>query len=138
MSELDGFVVVKRNAKQIRNEISIRVDGGMVRFSAKAMRVLGNPTYINIFFDERQKRMLIVNSAVENENTFKLVGGGKCDHSKCINSDRLVRLVRNVAEVNDYANYLGHLVDGCDDKVIFDLSKPLNRCKGKTNFRKAA
>ena len=56
MSELDGFVVYKPDDYK---PIYIAAGGKQIRISAEAYRRLGGPEWVNVFFDEVHKRVMI-------------------------------------------------------------------------------
>lgn len=113
---LAGFVLFP-NAKEV---IQFSVGRGYVRLSSDAIRLIGDPSYINVFFDEPGKRMAVKAATEKMPNVF---GTGKsAGLNKC------ATLIEKILAVAETEWHPGEVIrfNGVkySDYVIYDLSKP--------------
>lgn len=113
---LDGFVLYKNEKETVK----LTVGKDYVRVSSDALRMIGDPDYINIFFDEQRQRMAVKASDKTMPNTFAVTSTyGVC---KCGS------LRNRILEIADLELYPGEVVrfsgSKCSqDYVIFNLKK---------------
>ena len=93
-NELEGFVIY-RNEKGNRtapHSCSIMVSKHVFSLSMTAGQMLEDPVYVNIFFDERRKRMMITKADADMPNTFMLAHqGNKPGDRRCVLSAKYLR-----------------------------------------------
>lgn len=93
---------------------------GYIRISADAIRMIGDPKAINVFFDESGKRMAVKASDVSMPNVFAM--GKSTGLNKCA---ALLEKIRQISGVEwhpgEVIRFNGQKYGS--DYVIFDLSK---------------
>ena len=113
---LAGFVLFKNTPEVIQ----LTIGRGYVRISNDALRLIGDPEAINVFFDEPNKRMAVKAATDKMPNVFKMnkrSGLGKCS--------TLLEEILRVSEVEwhpgEVIRFSGRKYSS--DYVIFDLAK---------------
>ena len=110
-------LVLFQNVKEV---IQIAIGRGYVRISSDAIRLIWDPSFINVFFDESGKRMAVKAATEKMPNVFgtgKNTGLNKCGI-----------LMEKILEVAEVEWHPGEVIrfNGVkySDYVIYDLSKP--------------
>ena len=115
---LEGFVLFKNDT----GKLTLSVSNSAVRVSQNALKLIGNPTHVNVFFDELHKRMAVKAADEKTMNAFPVIKVGLGAHDslrgrilEIIGMDRLPEgwLVRFVGVRHPTADY-----------IIFDLAQP--------------
>ena len=117
-NELKGFVLFQ-SARANDFSVGIIVGNNGMRLTAGAFRQRGSPEYINVFFDENTKRMMIKKADKRMANIYKV------NSSKNITSSSVKAYLLHVAELerlNEVIRFDGHNPN-VPDTVIFDLNK---------------
>ena len=114
---LSGFVLFKSQPEIIR----LTIGRGYIRISADALRLIGDPKAINVFFDEPGKRMAVKASDTRMPNTFTM--GKSTGLNKC------AALLEQIHQIAGTEYHKGEIIrfNGQkygSDYVIFDLSRP--------------
>ena len=113
---LAGFVLFRND----QDVIQLTIGRGYVRISSDALHLIGDPSHINIFFDEPGKRLAVKAANSKMPNTFNAsykTGLGKCN-----------ALLQKIIEISGVDWHIGEVIkfNGqkySSDYVIFDLSK---------------
>ena len=129
MNELDGFVVY-RNEKGNRtapHSIALMVSKRVLSLSMTACQILDDPVYVNIFFDERRRRMMVTKAEEETPNCFMLAKQGKEEgNRRCYLSAKYLRSeVEKLAGFSfDGLRFLirGHKAQTTMPALIFELA----------------
>lgn len=113
---LAGFVLFPNE----REVIQLSIGRGYIRISSDAIRMIGDPSWINVFFDEPGKRMAVKAATDKMPNTFGM--GKNTGLAKC------TALLEKIIEISGVEWHPGEVIrfNGRkygDDYVIFDLSK---------------
>ena len=112
---LAGFVLFP-NVKEV---VQMSIGRGYIRISSDAIRLIGDPHFLNVFFDEPGKRMAVKAADDKMPNTFGM--GKNTGLNKC------AALLEKVLQVAETEWHPGEVIrfDGVkySDYVIFDLSK---------------
>lgn len=115
-SPLEGFVLFPNE----REVIQLSIGRGYIRISSDAIRLIGDPSFINVFFDETGRRMAVKAATDKMPNTFGM--GKNTGLNKCA---MLIEKILTVAETewhpSEVIRFNGRKYG--DDYVIFDLSK---------------
>lgn len=74
MSELDGFTVFR---PQRGASIHITVRNRVIGITKDAVAVLGEPKEVNVFLDERRRRVMIKSAEAGFDNTLKICKNGR-------------------------------------------------------------
>ena len=113
---LAGFVLFK-NTPEI---VQLSIGRGYIRISADAIRMIGDPNAINVFFDDNTKRMAVKAADSNMPNTF--IMGKNTGLNKCA---VLLEKIRQISGVEwhpgEVIRFNGQKYGS--DYVIFDLSK---------------
>ena len=114
---LVGFVLFKNTPEVIQ----LTIGRGYIRISADAIRMIGDPNAINVFFDEPGRRMAVKASDASMPNTFAM--GKSTGLNKC------AVLLEQIRRISDVEYHRGEIIRFSGQKygtdyVIFDLSKP--------------
>lgn len=113
---LKGFVLFENTSEIIR----LSIGRGYIRISADAIRMIGDPNAINVFFDEPGKRIAVKAADSKMPNTF--IMGKNTGLNKCA---VLLEKILAVAEIEwhpgEVIRFNGQKC--LDDYIIFDLSK---------------
>lgn len=131
---LSGFVLYK-NEKEM---IQVTIGKSYVRLSSDALRVVGNPDFVNIFFDDMNQRMAVKASDASMPNVFDVTpssGIRKCGPLL----DKILSISEQEQRSGEVIRFPGQKYG---DYVIFDLKRPkkvnfdlhiqkLNDAKGK-------
>lgn len=115
--ELKGFVLLENPSK---DTILLSI-GKVILVNKAGLTAIGSPMYINVFFDECGKRMMVRKAEKKNENIFFVKKHGISDYSL------LKETILRIIEKEDFpeqtvVSYLGHKVKNCDS-IIFNLGK---------------
>lgn len=112
---LAGFVLF-HNVSEV---IQLTIGRGYVRVSSDALRLIDNPTHINVFFDENTKRLAIKAADRKMQNTFVTANKTGLNKSSA--------LLQKIIEVSEVKWHPGEVIrftgQKYSDYVIFDLSK---------------
>ena len=112
MSELDGFVVYRLDEGK---GMYISASPKQVRISAEAYRRLGSPEYVNAFFDESKKRVMLKKADKRYQNAMHCIchSAGR-NMSVCYRgfADKVMAMFGTKMRIH------GHQVG--DDAMIFD------------------
>ena len=113
---LAGLVLFK-NPPEV---IQMTIGRGYIRISADAIRMIGDPKVINVFFDESGKRMAVKASDVSMPNVFAM--GKSTGLNKC------AALLEKIRQISGVEYHRGEIIRFGGEKygsdyVIFDLSK---------------
>ena len=112
---LAGFVLFP-NVKEV---VQMSIGRGYIRISSDAIRLIGNPEFLNVFFDESGKRMAVKAATEKMPNVFGM--GKNTGLNKC------AALLEKVLKVAETEWHPGEVIrfDGVkyENYVIFDLSK---------------
>ena len=115
---LEGFVLFKNDT----GRLTLSVSNSAVRVSQNALNLIGNPSHVNVFFDEMRKRMAIKAADEKTPNAFPVIKAGLGCHDclrgqilEIIGKDRIPEgwLIRFVGSKHPTADY-----------IIFDLAQP--------------
>lgn len=125
MKELDGFVVFEPLGGYAGGTCFLTVTEKFARPSLTALRQMGDPKYIVVFFDERRKRVMLMAAEKKMANTFRVLWGsdgkenGVCSKQLC---EKILRLAGAEPKPGMKSlRFPGHKVEGADGKVIFEL-----------------
>ena len=129
VSELEGFTVF-RNEKGNRtapHAVAIMVSKHVLSLSMTACQLLHDPVYVNVFFDERRRRMMIVKADPDTPNSFRLAKqGGEIANRRCHLTGKYIRTeVEKLAGFSfDGLRFLirGRKVQASQPSLIFDLA----------------
>ena len=113
---LDGFVLYKNEKETVK----LTVGKDYVRVSSDALRMIGEPEYINIFFDETSRRMAVKASDSSMPNVFVV--------TTAYGISRCAVLREKILEIADIEWKPGQVIrfngQKCNhDYVIFDLKR---------------
>lgn len=126
ISELEGFTVY-RAVQECRDGFFLSSGDSNIRISTATAKLLGDPEYVVLFFDEKKKRVMITAANQKMENTIKLRKGSHTDHHRtCLNHGGVNKLVRKLAGAKDEKTTYrapGHAIEGVEGKIIFELSR---------------
>ena len=119
----NGFKVFKPELSsplKTKEVIYISASNGDVRFSLKAIEVLGNSGYVKVLFDIRN-RMLIEKADPEDMNAFRMsfVKG----MANRISSTMLCKEIIKRADVGKSVRCAGVSATPMENAIIFDLEK---------------
>ena len=118
-NELEGFVIFRGSRSGYDLSVGIVVTGTSIRLTEGAFQQCGSPEYVNVFFDDTTKRMMIKKAEKKMANVFKVV-------SKNINSNsiriKLLHTAECTVESNKSIRFDGHN-PGVVNHIIFDLGK---------------
>lgn len=118
-NELEGFVIFRGARSGYDLSVAIVVTGTGISLTEGAFQQCGSPEYINVFFDDTTKRMMIKKADKKTPNVFKIA-------AKHINSisvrTKLMHLAGCTVESNKAIRFDGHNPDA-PNHVIFDLEK---------------
>ena len=126
-SELEGFVVFDpAKIVSIVKEIAIKMNAHRARISAYALQYIGDPEYVIAFFDENQKRLMIIPGEKSMKNAVPLSINGtpkKC----CISRGNFMKKIAEIAGIeykkDFYYKISGHKVSSSvQPTLIFDLA----------------
>lgn len=117
--ELVGFTVVKGPKYGYPREtiaMSLSVSNRRIRFSAKAIKILGEPDYINFFIDEMHKRVMVKAAEKSFANRYALnVTNNTYKNSVCSKS-----LAEKMADLFGTKKIIeGYAPDGTKKTLIF-------------------
>lgn len=133
LKELDGFVVYRPLSMASRNSMFLSCAGTSLCLSVEAVKQLGSPDYVVLFFDERKKRMMAMSGTAGMENAMRMQCASAQGGIKCrINCKPVCELTRKLAEAGNRSERLrfpGHSVEGAEGKIIFELSRPVTSGK---------
>ena len=115
-SELEGFVVFANVQKVLR----LTVSTGSMRISVDAAREIGDPQYINIFFDDNKKRMAIKAATKSMENVFRITNT-KVNNMAIIRDKILKLLEMELVPAGSALRFIGSKTSS--GYIIFDLTK---------------
>lgn len=108
--ELEGFTLFK---PPLKNEIHISIRKRCIGISIDACEALGSK-WINVFFDERKKRMMVKRAEEGYKNTLKISDNG--ESGRTINSAGVCETLKRM--FGDRAKIGGHVAG--DGIIIFD------------------
>lgn len=129
MGELDGFVIYRneKGNKTAPHACALLVSKYILTLSMTACFQLEDPSYVNIFFDERRRRMMIAKTEPDAPNSFLLARqGNKPGDRRCVLSAKFLR-----AEVERLAGFSfdglrflirGHKAQSSQPALIFELA----------------
>ena len=109
-------LVLFQNVKEV---IQIAIGRGYVRISSDAIRLIGDPSFINVFFDESGKRMAVKAATEKMPNVFavgKHTGLNKCG----VILEKIIQVAGVEWHPGEVIRFNGQKYS---DYVIFDLSK---------------
>lgn len=113
---LAGFVLF-RNTPEV---VQLSIGRGYVRISSDALRMIGDPKHINIFFDEAGKRMAVKAADSKMPNTFSM--GKNTGVNKCaMLFDRIIEVSGQEWHPGEVIRFNGMKFN--DEYVIFNLSR---------------
>jgi len=113
---LDGFLLYKNESLSILMTLGREY----VRINSDALRVIGYPEYINIFFDERRKRMAIKASESTMDNAFEV--STSYGIRKCKNLwDKILDVAEMEWHPGEIIRFKGQKYG--DDFIVFKLEK---------------
>jgi len=123
MNDLEGFVLFEiRSGLAADLSVSVILTVNYLRLTTTAFRQLGSPEFVNVFFDEHGKRMMLKKADKRNQNIVKVD-----QKTKSISSVSLRMMIQKISGVEASGGHRFRL-DGynphCNDTVIFDLAKP--------------
>ncbi len=115
--ELKGFVLLENPS---RSAVILSV-GNTMLINRAGLEAIGNPKFVNIFFDECGMRMMVKKANPKDENVFRVAKSGLSDQSVI---KRRILEITNKEEFPErtVVSYLGHKVKS-SDSLIFDLSR---------------
>ena len=120
-NDLDGFVLfTETKGTSFDTSVAVIVTESNARLTQGAAKCLNGAEYINIFFDESGRRMMLRKAEKTNANIFRLNGG------KNLLSIAVRKQIRTIAGIADIASWSGIRFEGYQptpSAVIFDLSK---------------
>lgn len=134
MKELEGFVVFEPiHGRNLSYPLYLAVTNNTVRPAKNVLVKLKNASYIVAFFDDMHQRMMLMAADEKMENTFHITYGQKGKYHS-IFSLALAGKILQIAGIDPKTctkpvYFEGHTVEDADGKVIFDLSKCINRSK---------
>ena len=94
MGELDGFVIYRneKGNKTAPHACALLVSKYILTLSMTACFLLDDPEYVNIFFDERRRRLMITKAEPDSANSFLLARqGNKPGDRRCVLSAKYLR-----------------------------------------------
>ena len=123
-NELTGFVVYEPR-KFRSNGIAFSVNNRTLRFTTEAVTKIGAPDYVNIFFDDTKKRMLVTAAKKDYKNVFQLrKPSNRLSVRSAIFCAALCVQVQRLAGIEDrekLVSFKGRVYS--PTQLIFDLSK---------------
>ena len=132
INELDGFVVFTASGRAYDGPIQLSVTDKYARPSRTALRAIGDPKHVVAFFDERKKRLMLMAGKKDTPNALKVLwspDGSQNGVSSVGLCSEILRLAGIPSEPNMHSvKFPGHVVEGADGKVIFELG---GRSEGK-------
>ena len=127
---LAGFVIFA-NTREI---IQITIGSGYVRLSNDALRVIGSPEAVNVFFDDSRKRMMIKGAKKNMPNIFTFRDKGQLQNYAGIR-EKILELAEIEYTPGDNIKINGYKYMG--DYVIFHL-KDYRKTHYQAALRKSA
>ena len=118
-NELDGFVIFRANRSGYDMSVGLIICNTGMRLTDGAFRQCGSPEYVNVFFDEAGKRMMLKKAEKNMANVYKL--SGKYITSTTVRTHMLY-IAEASAERGASLRIEGHN-PGAPNTIIFDLSK---------------
>ena len=119
MSDLEGFVLFTGKKTGYDPTIALTVGSTFVRMTDGALRVCGDPEFVNVFFDECGMRMMIKKAEKNMRNVFPSKNG--LIKSNAVRNF-LLALISVEAKTGMKIRFEGHNPHA-QHTVIFDLSK---------------
>ena len=129
MGELDGFVIYRneKGNKTAPHACALMVSKYLLTLSMKACQDLDDPAYVNVFFDDRRRRLMITKAEPDAPNSFLLARqGNKAGDRRCALSSIFVR--ENVEKLAGFSftglRFLihGHKAQSATPALIFELA----------------
>ena len=114
--DLQGFVLLENPSKET---ILLNI-GNIVLVNKAGLHAISDPMYVNIFFDECGKRLMIRKADKKCDNIFRVTKSGISDYT-LIKSTILRIIEKENFPERTVISYLGHRVKD-SDCLIFDLS----------------
>ncbi len=115
---LEGFVLFKNDT----GKLTLSVSNSAVRVSQNALKLIGNPTHVNVFFDEMHKRMAIKAADEKTMNAFPVIKVGLGCHD-CLRGQILDIIGMEQLPVGWLVRFVG-VRHPSAEYIIFDLSQP--------------
>lgn len=118
-NDLEGFVLFEGRRHGYDPTVGLIVTKTSIRLTGGAWRQCGSPFSVNVFFDDKQKRMMIKKADPKDANIYK------CSNHGVIGSNAVRGYLKNlagIAEEADKIRFEGHN-PGVRDTVIFELDK---------------
>ena len=126
---LEGFVLFRSNV----DRVTLSLSNSQVRVSCDALRLIGSPSYVNVFFDDVRKRMAIKAADEKTPNAFPInkTGLGSPDALR----GHLLEILGTVSlKAGSMIRFPGWKLSNAD-YVIFDLAQP-RKVEGRTIGRR--
>lgn len=117
--ELKGFVLLKNPSKEL---IMMNI-GKIVLINKAGLDAIGRPMYVNLFFDECGKRMMVKKAGKQDENIFRVTKSAGLSDQGLIKTTILSVIEKEEFPDQTVLSYLGYKVKGTDC-LIFDLRVP--------------
>ena len=120
-SDLEGFTLFcERKGSSFDLSVAMIMSASCARLTYGAMKCLGNAEYVNVFFDEPGKRMMLRKAEKDNANVFKMSAGHNLV-SQAVRKQILAITGSGAAPTWSGYRYEGY--QPVPDSVIFDLKK---------------
>ena len=130
-SDLDGFVLFTET-KGTTYDLSVAVimSKSNIRLTGGAKKLLEGAAYVNIFFDESGKRMMLRKAEKGNANIFRLNAG---QNLLSLAVRKQIRAITGISNIPVWSGVRFEGYQPVPNSVIFDLSKStvVNFTKGK-------
>lgn len=114
--ELKGFALLKNPSK----ETILLSIGSVVQINKAGLSAIGDPVYVNLFFDAFGKRMMVKKAKKGEENVFRVTENAGLTNYGLIKTTILQIIEKDKFPGQTVVSYLGHKVKDTDC-LIFDL-----------------
>ena len=124
VDDLCGFEVIRVNEPaDMRSGYALRVTRNLIRLSNDANRLLGDPSWVNVFIDRNRRRIMV---KAAGEGMPNAVGNSpwnrKNPAAKYIKSKPVVEAVQKLTEYkNEPRTIFGREAKSVDPAVIFEV-----------------
>lgn len=121
-NELMGFVIVPNASPRGwgKCKIMVSIHVGYVNFTKFAMEKINNPSALNIFVDEKEKRLMAKKAEYGSYNSFPLAEDQNRGYQFRINN---LALSEFLSSIFGYGRLYGHLSEESEDYLIFKQGK---------------
>lgn len=116
--ELMDFVILKPRHTNYKGGISLRIYDKKISLTTEAVEKLGSPDYINIFVDEKTRRVMIKGASADMDNIYKLNRNGSKSRRTSISNTVLIEDMKRIFGRTSHI-IRGHVPAGCERTLIF-------------------